>query len=75
MFSRLVTCSKKTPSEYRAGEVATRCSRPSRKAEMVAERPSPSPSIVRTAQGAKAGGPGRRGGVRLVMIDEMKAGS
>ena len=53
MFSRLVTCSKNTPSEWRAGDAAIRCSRPSRKAEIVADSPSPRPSIVSTAQDAK----------------------
>ena len=38
----------------RAGDAATRVSRPSRNTEMVDERPSPTPSIVRTAHGAKS---------------------
>src|SRR6185312_15835301 len=52
MLRRLVTCSKNTPSELVAGEAATLCSLPSRKVEMVADSPSPSPSIVTTAQDA-----------------------
>ena len=53
MFSRLVTCSKNTPSELRAGDAATRVSVPSRNAEMVADSPSPRPSIVITAHASK----------------------
>ena len=47
-------------------------SRPSRNAEIVAERPSPSPSIVRTAHGVEARCPGGGRRVRLVMIDERE---
>ena len=72
MFSRLVTCSKKTPSELRAGEAATRSSRPSRNAEIVADRPSPRPSIVTTAHGVEPRGPCGGRGVRLVVIDEAQ---
>ena len=70
MLSRLVTCSKKTPTELRAGDAVTRSSRPSRNAEIVADRPSPRPSMVSTAHDGESGCPGRRGGVRLVVIDE-----
>ena len=52
MFSRLVTCSKKTPSELRAGEAVTRWRCPSANFEIVAEIPSPRPSMVTTAQEA-----------------------
>ena len=75
MLSRLVTCSKNTPSEWRAGDAATRSSRPSRNAEIVAERPSPRPSIVSTAHVGKARRPRRGGRVRLVMIDETESGA
>ena len=59
----------------RAGDAATRSSRPSRNVEIVAERPSPRPSIVSTAHGAKPDGPRRRRRVRLVMIDEPELGA
>ena len=54
----------------RAGDAATRVKRPSRNVEIVAERPSPRPSIVSTAHGREVRRPGRRRRVRLVMIDE-----
>ena len=42
---------------------------------MVADRPSPTPSIVRTGTGGEAGRPGRRGSVRLVMIEDPQLGA
>ena len=61
MFSRLVTCSKKTPMESRGGGPAIRPRRPSPNTERVAETPSPTPSMVSTAQAGEAGRPGRGG--------------
>jgi hypothetical protein len=73
MFSRLVTCSKKTPSELRAGDVATRCRVPSPNLEIVAETRAPRTiEWSTTAQEGKSRRPRRRGRVRLVVIDEAQ---
>ena len=50
MFSRLVTCSKNTPSEWRAGVVATRVRRPPSNTLTVVDAPSPTPSTVTTVE-------------------------
>ena len=50
MLSSVVTCSKNTPSEWRAGDVTIVLRRPSANSEMEAESPSPRPSIVMAAQ-------------------------
>ena len=53
MLSRFVTCSKNTPSEWRAGDAATRSVGHQRNDEIVADSPSPRPSIVSTAHRPK----------------------
>ena len=50
MFSSAVTCSKKTPSDSDAGVAAMRVSRPPSKRLIVADSPSPTPSMVSTPQ-------------------------
>src|SRR3954469_16628750 len=57
MLSRLVTCSKKMPSDALAGDDAARSERPPAKIEIVDDSPSPTPSIVTTAHESKPEAP------------------